>query len=613
MLLEGERLQTTSELATKREELASSTREIAHLRDAISSLETKLSSHDADVLSAKEVTVQLDVERELRSRCEVREETERRERIAACAQLLATQTESNARMQQLEEKMAATVESLRAELMDTCVRRDAAMESARVHQEQAIQKEGELQHLRFTIENQQSYASSESTEQLGRVMGELEVLKMRLREVSDMKECEATAATSRIAELEERLKGFDDQRRKMHNLIQELRGNVRVYARVRPFLPSDGIDLSAQPNPSSSIAVRSDDMSLQIVRTANGSDRAEDHSFSFDRTFGPSSSQESVFQEVSEFVQSALDGYNVCLFSYGQTGSGKTHTMSGSGNGSMRGIIPRAIEQVGSYKTALEAKGWEYQMEVSYIEIYNETIRDLLRSGSDEDAKHEIKRDLAGNTTVTDVIVTAVDPNNKEQMDLIMEQAARNRSVEKTAMNDRSSRSHSVFTLHLRATNPTEGSVLKGTLSLVDLAGSERLDRSGATGARMKETVAINKSLSSLVDVFAAISNKQQHVPFRNSKLTYLLQPALSGDGKTLMLVNLSPTEESYFESLCSLRFASHVNQCELAHYGKPKKQVKDGAAATGAAAENSTPSAANNSSKVMTTGNSSKPKPQKR
>ena len=127
--------------------------------------------------------------------------------------------------------------------------------------------------------------------------------------------------------------------------------------------------------------------------------------------------------------------------------------------------------------------------------------------------------------------------------------------------------------------------MLKGALSLVDLAGSERLDRSGATGAQAKETMAINKSLSSLTDVFVAIGNKQSHIPFRNSKLTYLLQPALSGDGKTLMMANLSPTSESFFESLCSLRFASQVNQCEL---GKPKKSIsrdKDGDASAGSGA----------------------------
>jgi hypothetical protein len=172
-----------------------------------------------------------------------------------------------------------------------------------------------------------------------------------------------------------------------------------------------------------------------------------------------------------------------------------------------------------------------------------------------------------------------VDPNDVEQVEKIMEQAARHRSVGKTDMNERSSRSHSVFCLHLKATNKQQGIVLKGTLSLVDLAGSERLDRSGATGEQLKETVAINKSLSSLADVFVAIGNKQGHIPFRNSKLTHMLQPALSGDGKTLMMVNLSPTMESFHESLCSLRLAKQINQCEL---GKPKKQVKEAASSSG-------------------------------
>jgi len=273
--------------------------------------------------------------------------------------------------------------------------------------------------------------------------------------------------------------------------------------------------------------------------------------------------------------------------------------MQGSGNGNMRGIIPRAMQQVGIYKTELESKGWQYHMEVSFVEIYNETIRDLLRANAKDDDKHDIKRDANGNTTITDVTMTPVDPNDCAQMDSIMEQAARYRSVGQTLMNERSSRSHSVFTLHLRASNPSQGVVLKGALNLVDLAGSERLDRSGATGDRLKETVAINKSLSALTDVFVALGNKQSHIPFRNSKLTYLLQPALSGDGKTLMLVNLSPTEESYFESVCSLRFASQVNQCEL---GKPKRQMKD-ATAPSAGGDQVTP--ATKSQTVSATGKS--------
>ena len=215
--------------------------------------------------------------------------------------------------------------------------------------------------------------------------------------------------------------------------------------------------------------------------------------------------------------------------------------MTGSGAGPMRGISPRAMQQVGHYKLLLEQKGWEYHMEVSFVEIYNETIRDLLRpsggsSSDQEEGKLEIKRDANGNTYISEAVMFPLNPNDNDQIDKILDTAARHRSVASTAMNERSSRSHSIFTLHLQAVNADQGVHLKGTLSLVDLAGSERLDRSGASGGRLKETVAINKSLSALTDVFVAIGNKQSHVPFRNSKLTYLLQPALSGDGKTLMV-----------------------------------------------------------------------------
>ena len=155
-----------------------------------------------------------------------------------------------------------------------------------------------------------------------------------------------------------------------------------------------------------------------------------------------------------------------------------------------------------------------------------------------------------------------------------MAAAARARSVAKTNMNSQSSRSHSVFMLHLCGCNEESGTMVQGALNLCDLAGSERLDRSGAgsNAQRLKETQAINKSLSCLGDVFNALSNGSSHIPFRNSKLTYLLQDCLSGDGKALMFVNLSPTLESSNESLCSLRFAQRVNQVEL---GKAVKNVQ--------------------------------------
>jgi kinesin family protein C1 len=238
----------------------------------------------------------------------------------------------------------------------------------------------------------------------------------------------------------------------------------------------------------------------------------------------------------------------------------------------MRGIIPRAMEKVGEYKLELEAQGWCYTMKISFVEIYNEAIRDLLNESSNA-PNVEIKRDQKGVPSLSNTTFLDVDPNDRAMLENIMEVAARHRSVASTDMNAQSSRSHSIFTLYLSARNEERNSQLKGTLHLVDLAGSERLSRSGATGSRLKETQAINKSLSSLSDVFVAIGNKQSHIPFRNSKLTQVLQPCLSGDGKTLMFVNLSPTEESFDETLCSLRFAKHVNNVEL---GRCKKQVRD-------------------------------------
>jgi kinesin family protein C1 len=159
------------------------------------------------------------------------------------------------------------------------------------------------------------------------------------------------------------------------------------------------------------------------------------------------------------------------------------------------------------------------------------------------------------------------------QAEAFMDKASAARCVARTDSNARSSRSHCVFTLHLHGHNAQTGQTSQGILNLIDLAGSERLAKSGATGERLKETQSINKSLSSLGDVVMALANKEPHIPFRNSKLTYLLQPCLGGDSKTLMFVNVAPCKESAHESLCSLRFAAKVNSCAS---GKPKRQQND-------------------------------------
>jgi kinesin family protein C1 len=377
----------------------------------------------------------------------------------------------------------------------------------------------------------------------------------------------------RIAELEQEIRKGEELRRQMHNRIQELRGNIRVFVRCRPFLPSD------QQTTNPAIDVMPDGESLAIVDPRNETP----HDFKFDKIFSPSSGQDHVFQEVADFVQSALDGYQVCLFSYGQTGSGKTHTMQGSGNGAMRGIIPRAVEQILTQANKMNCQKWDFFLTASFLEIYNENLKDLLVTMDDtknggEPPKLAIKRNRAGKSFVenlTEVPIECVDSaQGMHQLETLMNVAARARSVASTKMNAQSSRSHSVFMLHIRGSNRESGTEVQGSLNLCDLAGSERLDRSGASNdaKRLKETQAINKSLSCLGDVFNALAQRASHVPYRNSKLTYLLQDCLSGDGKALMFVNLSPTTESSGESLCSLRFAQRVNQVEL---GKPTKNIQ--------------------------------------
>jgi len=377
----------------------------------------------------------------------------------------------------------------------------------------------------------------------------------------------------KIAELEAQVLEGDQLRRQMHNRIQELRGNILVFVRTRPFLPGDN------QITDSSIDVSPDGESLTIMDKRNGSP----HNFTFDKVFPPSAGQEQVFSEVSDFVQSALDGYNVCLFSYGQTGSGKTHTMQGCGNGVMRGIIPRAVEQILDQARISRSQKWDFKMSASFLEIYNEELKDLLvsmKQGKDkaDPPKLSIKRSREGKSYVENLAEIPIETVNAgegmKQLDALMAVAARSRSVASTKMNAQSSRSHSVFMLHLRGYNSENGASVEGTLNLCDLAGSERLDRSGAStdAKRLRETQAINKSLSCLGDVFTSLAQRNSHIPYRNSKLTYLLQDCLSGDGKAMMFVNLSPTTASSGESLCSLRFATRVNSVEL---GKAKKNIQ--------------------------------------
>lgn len=236
-----------------------------------------------------------------------------------------------------------------------------------------------------------------------------------------------------------------------------------------------------------------------------------------------------------------------------------------------RGVIPRSVEQIFEYANEMTQKGWKYQVTASFLEIYNTDVRDLLNY--DPKAKHEIKMVKVGKETRTVVSDLSERPvASAADVQPLIDLANKNRTSAATEMNDRSSRSHSVFTLNLKGSHEQSGQETQGTLNLVDLAGSERVEKSGAQGQRFEEAKAINSSLTCLGDVIASLARGDKHVPFRNSKLTYLLQDCFGSGSKTLMFVNLAAEETNLQESLCSLRFGAKVHET---HIGPAKKQVK--------------------------------------
>lgn len=345
------------------------------------------------------------------------------------------------------------------------------------------------------------------------------------------------------------------ERKDLHNAVMDLRGNIRVFCRVRPPLQSEEDRLECAWK-------YLDESSLEIGATDGSNKRME---FSFDHVFHSRTPQEDIFENVAPLIQSALDGYNVCIFAYGQTGSGKTYTMDGVP--SSLGVIPRTVDLIFDSVEQYKRLGWEYELRVTFLEIYNEILYDLLdSSGTTKDL--EIRMANAKNKTevyVSNIIEETV--HTKTQLRQLMQIASSNRATAATVGNERSSRSHAVTKIKLLGTHQEKGELSAGSINLVDLAGSE----SPKTSTRMDETKNINRSLSELSNVILALVQKNEHIPYRNSKLTHLLMPSLGGNSKTLMFVNVAPFQDCFNETVKSLRFASQVNSCKLQKARKNK------------------------------------------
>nr|XP_040223787.2 protein claret segregational [Anopheles coluzzii]XP_040223788.2 protein claret segregational [Anopheles coluzzii] len=345
------------------------------------------------------------------------------------------------------------------------------------------------------------------------------------------------------------------ERKDLHNMVMDLRGNIRVFCRVRPPLPSEEHRIECGWK-------YLDEQSIELI-AMDGSNKRMD--FSFDHVFHPRTTQQDIFDNVSPLIQSALDGYNVCIFAYGQTGSGKTYTMDGVQDS--LGVIPRTVDLIFNAVKDYRRFGWEYEIRVTFLEIYNEILYDLLdTSGTTKDL--EIRMANAKNKTevyVSNIIEETVDTTAR--LHQLMNIAKLNRATAATAGNERSSRSHAVTKITLIGTHQEKCETCIGSVNLVDLAGSE----SPKTSTRMDETKNINRSLSELSNVILALVQRNEHIPYRNSKLTHLLMPSLGGNSKTLMFVNVAPFQDCFTETVKSLRFASQVNSCKLQKVKKNK------------------------------------------
>ncbi|KAH1195911.1 Kinesin-like protein KIN-14S [Glycine max] len=351
------------------------------------------------------------------------------------------------------------------------------------------------------------------------------------------------------------------ERRRLYNEVIELKGNIRVFCRCRPLNESEIANGSAV----SVVNFESSSDELQVIC----SDSSKKH-FKFDYVFRPEDNQETVFEQTIPIVTSVLDGYNVCIFAYGQTGTGKTFTMEGTPQ--HRGVNYRTLEEL--FRISEERNDViKYELFVSMLEVYNEKIRDLLVENSVEPTKKlEIKQAVDGTQEVPGLIEArvygTVDVWEK------LKSGNQARSVGSTSANELSSRE-----------NLINGQKTRSHLWLVDLAGSERVGKTEAEGERLKESQFINKSLSALGDVISALASKSAHIPYRNSKLTHILQSSLGGDCKTLMFVQISPGAADLTETLCSLNFATRVRgiesgparkQTDLTELNKYKQMVRD-------------------------------------
>ncbi|NXP13685.1 KIF25 protein, partial [Thinocorus orbignyianus] len=489
----------------------------------------------------------------------------------------------------------------------------------------------DLKSLRsFTLELSKEFQHQSRT-YLCQVLTAVREIQLQ-NEAMQMFQMKAFDLEQSLQEVTERYEKEKQKRRALHNNLVELRGNIRVHCRIRPLLPFDTaaghpVPQDRQRNISEKVAYAADDETV-LVKCNRPGHASINKTFQFERVYSASESQDIVFADVAPLLTSLLDGYNVCIMAYGQTGSGKTYTMLGPQSEenfafsledeSELGIIPRAAQEV--FRLISEKPPGSYWVEVSVVEVYNNEIFDLLAKdscGKVFGVKRDVVTTREGKNDVP--LLTHETVENASEFLQLVNKGLLLRARHPTLVHAHSSRSHLVVTLTIttivsednfgtswedeqttqrlnkevfctfpqktrdskstsssRASSPGQLEAteklkqVKTRLQLVDLAGSECVGMSGVTGAALRETSWINRSLSALADVLGAIAEQRAHVPYRNSRLTRLLQDSVGGDAKLLVMLCISPGQKYLTESMQSLGFGTRARQVQR---GQVKKK----------------------------------------
>lgn len=382
---------------------------------------------------------------------------------------------------------------------------------------------------------------------------ELGPLREQAAEAASLKE-EVKAAKAAVAEAEELYKKEQILRKKYWNMMEDMKGKIRVFARARPMSRSE-IERG-----NTSVVKFPDDCTIEL-ETSRGP-----RSFVYDATFGPSTTQEKVFEDTKRLVQSAFDGYNVCIFAYGQTGSGKTYTMTGAAGAP--GVTPRAMAEIFNIVDA-NKKMMRATVSCYMVELYNGALVDLfhtMKGGKKSKAAPPTLKIKApkGKMVVVDGAIVKEAPDAETILSLF-DRGNAARHVGATKMNAESSRSHLIFSVLINVYNKATKKTTTGKLSLVDLAGSERVGKTGATADRLREAQAINQSLSALGDVISALSTGEKFIPYRNNPLTQLMSDSLGGNAKSALP---APRAAAHADTLA--RTCSYVCNVHLTRNGEP-------------------------------------------